>query len=308
MMAETGRVSRRVSDRLSYTGTLRRYISRKPGSTYGYIHTTSGRGAWRRRLNLIALAFAAAVLGTVNFVYVAQDVGIILSSAEPWDWWVYGQAVERIDGGMYEWSGGYRHRYPPLFAYAIAPFTWLGLDAWRLLHVAALAFLPWRIALLVALSFPFVNDTAHASMMVFALVLGWHALAGSRPAFYGFLIVALLVPRPLMFPVIGWLLWQRPELRLPTFGIAAVYGALTLATGETAAFLSALGGSSDAFDYPSNWGPSRIIGWAGVPISLALGIWLTWRGRLGLASVAISPYIVPYYWIMLWLEARPRSP
>jgi hypothetical protein len=32
--------------------------------------------------------------------------------------------------------------------------------------------------------------------------------------------------------------------------------------------------------------------------------WLTYRGRLGLASLAVTPYILPSYLLMLALEAR----
>jgi hypothetical protein len=54
-----------------------------------------------------------------------------------------------------------------------------------------------------------------------------------------------------------------------------------------------------------NLGPSALIGWAWVPIGLALGAWLTWKGRLGLASLAVSPYVLPYYLVMILLELSP---
>jgi len=41
-----------------------------------------------------------------------------------------------------------------------------------------------------------------------------------------------------------------------------------------------------------------------VPIGLVLAAWLTWRGRLGFASLAASPYWLPYYLFMPFLELR----
>jgi len=58
---------------------------------------------------------------------------------------------------------------------------------------------------------------------------------------------------------------------------------------------------------PFNWLPSRFIGMAWVPVGVALAAWLTLRGRLGLASVVISPYLLANYWLMLLLEARPLA-
>ena len=258
-------------------------------------------------VNFAGLVFAMTVFAMVNFASVADSLRLLLSGAPVYDWVVFQEAVDRIGTGtMYEWGDGYRHRYPPLFAHAIAPFVAMGLTVWRLLHFAALLLLPWRLALIVMVTFPFWYDVAHAGPMTFALVLAFLALRGSRIAFFAFLLMALLMPRPLMVPVIAWMLWKHPGWRWPVVGVAAVYVVLTLATGELLPFLAALPGSSDAFAYPSNWGPTRFIGWAGVPVSLALGAWLTWNGRLGLASVAISPYIVPYYWIMLLLEMPRR--
>lgn len=39
-----------------------------------------------------------------------------------------------------------------------------------------------------------------------------------------------------------------------------------------------------------------------LPCRWRLAIALTWRGRLGLASMAASPYWLPYYFLMLLLE------
>ena len=57
---------------------------------------------------------------------------------------------------------------------------------------------------------------------------------------------------------------------------------------------------------PADVGPARIIGAVWVPCGVALAALLTWKGRLGLASLAASPYWVPYYGVMLrLLELTP---
>lgn len=44
-----------------------------------------------------------------------------------------------------------------------------------------------------------------------------------------------------------------------------------------------------------------------VPIGLALAAWLTWKGRLGYASLAASPYWLPYYLLFALLELVRRD-
>jgi hypothetical protein len=41
-----------------------------------------------------------------------------------------------------------------------------------------------------------------------------------------------------------------------------------------------------------------------VPIGLTLAAWLTWRGKLGLASLAASPYWLLHYFLILMLDTR----
>jgi hypothetical protein len=53
-------------------------------------------------------------------------------------------------------------------------------------------------------------------------------------------------------------------------------------------------------------GPSLVLGAWWVPIGIILAVILTWRGRLGLASLAASPYWLPYYPAMLLLELADR--
>ena len=225
------------------------------------------------------------------------------------DWWLMEEAVERIGTGtMYAWSAGephdYTYRYAPLLTYVMAPLVVLGLEVWRLLHVAALLLLPKWLAAVTLVAAPFWFDVAHGNFVTFAFVFGYLALQGSRWATVAYIVLALLVPRPLMLPLIAWILWKRPEWRLPTAGIVAVYSVLTLATGEGFTFLASLRDAGDMLAYDFNWGASRFIGLWWMLIGIPLGVWLTIKGRVGLAGLAVSPYLIPYYLLVLLWELR----
>lgn len=250
-----------------------------------------------------------AALAIPNAFMLHEAFSLLLTRDYTFDWWLIEEAWARLGTGtMYEWGAAgqlgdeYLYRYSPLMAF-VAP---LGLSVWRLLHFAALLLLPRWLALLVLLAGPFWLDVAHGNVLTFALVFAWLALAGNRWAAVAYTALALLVPRPLMLPVLAWMAWKRPEWRVMLVGTAAIVLAATLATGEGPGFARALTRSSDliaAFDH--NVGPSRIIGGWWVPIGLMLGTWLAMRGRLGLASLAISPYVIPYYLLALLWELAP---
>jgi hypothetical protein len=94
---------------------------------------------------------------------------------------------------------------------------------------------------------------------------------------------------------------------VPFLGLSVVHGLAVLTTGwaqDWAALLFTLGSESVS---PNNLGPSRFLGAAWLVIGVPLAILLTWRGRLGWASLAISyPYVLPYYLLMLVLEVPDR--
>jgi hypothetical protein len=123
-----------------------------------------------------------------------------------------------------------------------------------------------------------------------------------------FLVLAVLVPRPLMLPLTVWLLWKRPATRLPFLAFFVAHAVIVVWLGYAQDWFAALTDVNAELVNAYNFGPSRFIGAWWIPIGLALAAWLTWRGNLGFASLAISPYWLPYYFLMLVLEvARPTS-
>lgn len=198
------------------------------------------------------------------------------------------------------------YRWSPLLIPVLEIVTMMPLLAWRLLHVvAALAMPTWPMRLLVLASWPFWFDVSLGNVLVFLVLAAAWALRGSTLAAVAFLALTLLIPRPLMIPVAAWLLWRRPDLRLPFLGLAAVLGAATLATGLTGEWVAVLFGSTSEIEWMFNVGPSRWLGAWWLLLGIPLAVWLTWKGRVGLASLAVSPYLLPYYLLFGLLHVEP---
>ena len=107
-----------------------------------------------------------------------------------------------------------------------------------------------------------------------------------------------------MVPIVAWLLWQHRGARFP-FAVAAVAAlAFAYASGHLARWAEILASSGSELGVPYNVGPSAIIGLAWIPIGLALAVWLFWKGRVGLAALAVSPYWLPYYLMMPIVDFR----
>jgi hypothetical protein len=251
------------------------------------------------------LAFPAAVLLTWNAYWVIRQ---FIHLAVVWEGsaidWIHLADASRLPNPYdQEWF-----RWSPVAAWLLKPITALGITGWRAAQLAALLTLRDRRAILIALATaPFWMDIVSGQAVTFAFVAAWHALRGSRLATVIYFALALLMPRPLMLPVLVWLLWRRPETRAWFLGLLAVNAALVLASGHALDWLTRLTATSSEVGHVNNMAPSRFIGWAWAPIGLALAAILTWRGRLGLASIAASPYVFPYYLLMLILEiARPQ--
>jgi hypothetical protein len=178
---------------------------------------------------------------------------------------------------------------------------------WRALHVAgALALPTWPMRILLLASWPFAFDLQLGNVMTFVLLAAAWALRRNRLAALVFLAFCLLFPRPFMLPIAGWLLWQQAWLRWPFVILFGLHAALVLATGLGGAWLTQLFGSTEMVGSVFNVGPTAVVGlwwlFAGIP----LGAWLFWRGRVGFAGLAVSPYLLPYY-LMVALLDLPSS-
>jgi hypothetical protein len=263
------------------------------------------------RLRFIAFGTVVGFLEVVNVVFAISQFRSSLWQGA--DWQIFWRATHAVAAGADPYaitSGGVSEfRWSPLAAWLGLPFMTLGLLAWRLLHVAALGLLrDRRMILLVGTSFPFWYDVRLGNLLTYAFVLAYLALRGSRWAAIGYLGLFLLVPRPLMAPVAAYLVWRRGWWG-PFALVAFAEGAAVAAIGLGPGWLAALSGSTGDVANPMNLSPSRFVGEAWLSIGLPLAALLFWRGRLGLASIAMSPYLFAYYLLFAFIElAKAPAP
>ncbi len=269
--------------------------------------------SWRGGPNgLPSFPLAAVLVGLACLsLYVSwPTIVAVFDGSYVFDWTNFIEAAERFGTGTpYEVDPPYAFRWSPVAAWLLGFVTLMPLWLWQVLHVVALPLLrSWWLAVAVLVSYPFWFDVQTGNLMTFVALAGFLALRGSWVATATFLVLAVLIPRPLMLPLAVWLLWRQPATRLPFALLFVGHTVVVVALGYGAEWLSALTSVQAELANDFNFGPSRFIGPLWIPIGLALGAWLTWRGRLGLASLAISPYWLPYYFLMLLLEiAGPRA-
>jgi len=261
----------------------------------------------------LPMPFRWALVGSSLILLVAANVvglaTIVIDHQRPFDWDNYIEAARRFPlGTLYDWEYPYGYHYAPQLAPVLGVLSGAGITIWRLAHFAALAFLPSRkLALLMLVSYPFWFDVNTGNLMVFVLLAAAWAYRGSGVATAAYLAICVLVPRPIMLPLLAWILWERPSWRWPFVGIVALVIATAIPTGylgDWVASFNASGVKDIANDF--NLSPSHFVGVWWMVVGLPLAIWLTLRGRLGWASMAIAPYLLPYWVQMLGLElVRP---
>lgn len=248
-----------------------------------------------RRIGLVLVA--AASLG--------MSLPIILS-LPTWhveDWYIFTDAAARVveSRNPYEVEG---FIYSPLVAYGTAAIAPIGPVGWTVVGFATLALLrDWRLIGAFLLAWPFWVDISTGMSFLPFPVLAIVAMRGSRLGTLAFVALLCLVPRPAMLPILAWLLWRDRALILPSAVVVAALGLGALATGWTDEWLGKL--LTMAGDpWAGRLAVSAILGplWL---LMLPLAVWLTVKGRVGLAALAVSPYWTAAYPMLLLLEYRP---
>jgi hypothetical protein len=251
------------------------------------------------------LAMLLALVFSINLVWVMVIIGDFDESAA--DWELIAEAGRRALQGENPYLAGDvvgAYRYAPLYALLAGLAAPLGVLPWRVLSAASLLLLPRRLGLIAAISFPFWYDLQVGNITTLMAVLAFLSVQGKGWAQVAYLTISVLIPRPLMLPVALWILWHR-RLWWPWFiGAAALYAAASWATGWVDEWFSVLSSVSAGLEGKTFLGWQRLVGSWWWVIALPLAGALMWRGRMGLASIAISPHIVPYYWLFLLVEER----
>ena len=259
----------------------------------------------------VAATWTAIVVANAWYLSWTVAEMVLTDSASDWD--VFMEAGSHgIRHGLYD----SRYQWSPLLVPIFDALAAIGLYWWRVIHLVAVLAMPtWPLRILTLASWPLWFDVSLGNVMIFITVLAAWALRGSRAAGMAVLASALLIPRPLMIPLVVWLLWRSPPLRLPSVVLAGVLGLATLGTGLAQEWVSALLGlagsgenwSSTLGGWHFNVGPSRLIGYWWVLFGVPLAALLTLRGKVGLAGLAMSPYVLPYYLLFALLDWSPRA-
>jgi hypothetical protein len=265
-----------------------------------------GRGSRLYPLVRIAIGVALLAVIVLNALLIANQPSIILAGYPGADLRAYQSASERVwSGGLYAHEPPYDFRYSPVAAYLFTALRFVDPAVWRVLHIAAALALPtWPMRLLLLASWPFAFDLQLGNLMTFILLLAVWGLRGNRVAALIFLALALLAPRPLVVPIAAWLLWRQPWLRWPFAAMFVGHAGLVLASGWGDEWISRLVTSTDEIGSAFNVGPTALIGQWWFVIGIPLGIWLFWRGWVGLSGLALTPYVLPYYLMLAPLRAR----
>jgi hypothetical protein len=103
-----------------------------------------------------------------------------------------------------------------------------------------------------------------------------------------------------------WFLWREPWTRVPFAAVFGLHAAAVLAMGWGPSWAARLVASGSEVASVFNYAPSRIIGVAWIPIGIVLGVIAFRRGRPALAGLLVSPYWLPYYFLLPLAELAPR--
>jgi hypothetical protein len=267
----------------------------------GALPATTWRFAGVRRDLWLLTLYALASLALVVLTSAGTGPG--------GDWYrVWEPLPARLaDGSLY--AADSLWRYSPvaawIIAYGILP---LGLAAFALVHVLAVAPIARfdrRLAALTLFGWPFLTDVIVGNVFTFVFVAAVLALRDSRWAVYATFAMFLLMPRPVVLPLVLWLLWKHRDLWIGFALLFLAHAALVLASGYAGAWLGVLvASSSEEVQAAYNIGPSRLLGHAWLLAGVPLAAWLLARGRVGLSGLALSPYLLPQYLLMGLLELR----
>ena len=240
-------------------------------------------------------------------VYLAINVALLIVSYPPdggpdWDLWsALPESIAR--GAMYDTGTEAPFVWSPVAGWFMATVpTVIGYWPWYALHIGVVFLMrDWRLIAITLATAGIWIDAAMGNTFTFIFVSGVLAYRGSRPAALVYLALLLLIPRPLQVPLGAWLLWKMPSVRVPFVGMAAIHAIAVFASGYAFDWAAALGAQAAN----GNFGPTALIGPWWFIVGVPLAVWLTLKGHVGFAGLAISPYILGVYWLMPALELPP---
>jgi len=257
---------------------------------------------------------ALPIVAVLVFVAALVAIAVAAGSTLGYDYQAYVQAANRLLAGqpLYDPSvdvaGPFAiYLYPPPFAIAMIPFTWLppgtGPAAWTV--VLALAFaagvwlLPasrrvrWATLLLAGLCWPFLYSIKLGQvgpLLFLAFVAGWRWLDRPLPLAISMAAGTLIKVQPAL--LFGWA-FATGRSRAAAIGLGLLVAAIAVATLLTgpatwADYLAILGRVSAPVTTPHNYTAGAIAYAAGASLAVATAI--QWAG------VAVAAIVVLYSW------------
>jgi hypothetical protein len=255
-----------------------------------------------------ALLAAIGLFAAVNLVVASLQIAVMLLGSDAVDWETYVLAGDRFWAGtLYQpaesWNGW---RYSPVAVFPFFVLAPLGETIWRVLLLASLGALPRRLTFLALASYPLWFAIHAGSVMVLVVVAAYWALRGRWWAIGAFLVLALLIPRPLMVPIVIWILWKETRWRIPFAILIVVHLGLVATTGYLDDWVRVLiATGAEEIESVFNVAPSAIIGPAWLLLAIPLAVWAFRAGRPALSGLLLQPYWLPYYLLILLADPLP---
>lgn len=270
-------------------------------------------GRQRATIDRRALLAAPLIvpLFIANAALIGVQIGNMLSPDGGADWRLFEEAVRRFGAGSGEYSpaGDYAFLWSPVAAWLMTPVIAVGILPWRLLHIAAALTLPDRRMTVACFAlWPFWFDLDLGNVMTFVLWFAAWGLRGKRWAMIGFLALMLMIPRPLMIPLAMWFLYREPAIRVPFIALFGVHGALVVMSGLALQWIGVSQAIPEQIGSIFNFAPSRVIGMVWVPIGLTMGVGAWLSGRPAVACLLVSPYALPYYFLIALADIGHQRP
>jgi alpha-1,2-mannosyltransferase len=248
----------------------------------------------------------------------ALTTGAVLASAGAtlgYDYQAYPHAAQRLLDGrsLYDpnvdVAGGFAiYLYPPPFALAVVPFTflpgslgtWAWLTALMVAFLAGTAILPvrphvrWAIVLLAALSLPFLYSVKLGQvgpLLYLCFAIGWRSL--DRPLPLGLAVAAGALTKVQPALLFAWMAltrrWRALFIGLVACAAAALLATLVTGIATWADYAALLGRVSQPVTTPKNMTPGAIAWRAGASLETATVI--QWASLASGAAVTIFAWI-----------------
>lgn len=249
-------------------------------------------------------AMGIATYVVLNLTLVWSTVALGPEVGQDWELWT----AVATSSNPYGTQTSVPFVWSPVMVPVMSAIVAIGYWPWVLVHlVSVLVLRSVPLIGLVLVSYGFWFDVAQGNTLTFSLVAGMLALGGSRWGAIAFFALLVLMPRPLMAPLALWLLWRDRSLVRPVAAMVVFHAAIVVASGWGAPWLQAMAiysGPAEGYGLPV------LLGAWWLPVAIPLAALMAWRGHVGWAGLAISPYVLPQYlvWPLVELGRTGRQP